>query len=81
MSARENILLVRLNSIGDIVLTLPAVRVVRKNFPKARLHFLVSAEHAPIVRGLADVDDVIPLNRSIYRASRFSKRNASPPSS
>jgi ADP-heptose:LPS heptosyltransferase len=71
MRLRENILLVRLKSIGDIVLTLPAVSVVRENFPEARLHFLVSAEHAPIVRGFADVDEIIPLDRSIYRSGNF----------
>jgi ADP-heptose:LPS heptosyltransferase len=68
MNTGENILLVRLKSIGDIVLTLPAVRVVRENFPEARLHYLVSAEHAPIVRGFADVDEIIPLDRSVYHS-------------
>jgi ADP-heptose:LPS heptosyltransferase len=68
MNTHDNILLIRLKSIGDILLTLPAVHVVREHFPDAKLHFLVSQEHAPILRGFADVDEVIPLNRSIYRA-------------
>lgn len=65
---RENILLIRLKSIGDILFTLPAVHGVRDNFPNARIHFLVSQEHAPIVRGFTDVDEIIPLDRSIYRS-------------
>ena len=64
MQVKQDILLIRLKSIGDIVLTLPAVRAVRENFPAARLHFLVSREHAPILRGFRDVDEIIPVDRS-----------------
>jgi ADP-heptose:LPS heptosyltransferase len=66
-----NILLIRVKSIGDIVLTLPAVHVVRSNFPGAKIHFLVSAEHAPILRGFGDIDEIIPLDRSVYRSSNL----------
>ena len=38
----ENILLIRLKSIGDVILTLPAVGVVRENFPAAKITFLTS---------------------------------------
>ncbi len=71
MSARENILLIRLKSIGDIVLTLPAVHAVRENFPDARLHFLVSQEFAALPRGFADVDEIIPLDRAAFRSGNF----------
>jgi ADP-heptose:LPS heptosyltransferase len=64
----ENILIVRLKSIGDILFTLPAVHVVRQNFPSARIHFLVSKEHAPLLRGFSEVDEVIPLDRAVYSA-------------
>jgi ADP-heptose:LPS heptosyltransferase len=67
METRENILLVRLKSIGDVLFTLPAVHAVRENFPLAKIHFLVSKEFAPLVRGFADADEIIPLDRSIYR--------------
>lgn len=63
----KNILLIRLKSIGDILFTLPAVHVVRENFPHAKLHFLVSKEHAPLLRGLLEIDEIIPLDRAIYR--------------
>ncbi len=39
MNALENILLIRLKSIGDIVFTLPAVHAVRENFPDANFIF------------------------------------------
>jgi ADP-heptose:LPS heptosyltransferase len=68
MADPENILLIRLKSIGDVVLTLPAVHAVRENFPGARLHFLVSTESAAMVRGFADVDEIISLDRAAYRS-------------
>lgn len=71
MDARENILLIRLKSIGDILFTLPAVHAVRETFPRAKLHFLVSSEYAPMLRGFADVDEIIPLNRAVYRSGNL----------
>jgi ADP-heptose:LPS heptosyltransferase len=71
MDSRENILLIRLKSIGDILFTLPAVHVVRENFPDAKLHFLVSQEYAPLLRGFADVDEIIPLDRAVFRSKNF----------
>ena len=71
MAARENILLIRLKSIGDILFTLPAVHAVRENFPGARLHFLVSKEFAPLLRGFAEVDEVIPFDRAAFHSKFF----------
>ena len=42
MPKLKEILLIRLKSIGDVVLTLPAVHVVRENFPAAKITFLTS---------------------------------------
>ncbi len=48
-------------------MTLPAVQRLRDNFPHARLSFLTSKEHAPLLRGFAEVNDVIVLDRALYR--------------
>jgi len=63
----ENILLIRLKSIGDIVFTLPAVHVVRENFPNARITFLVSKEYTPLMEGFREVNQVISLDRALFR--------------
>lgn len=72
MATPENILLIRLKSIGDVLFTLPAVHAVRQNFPHAKLHFLVSKEHAALLRGFAEIDAVIPVDRKVYGAGGFS---------
>ena len=67
MDRNENILLIRLKSIGDVVLTLPAVHVVRENFPAAKITFLTSRENAVLLEGFGEVDDVIMLDRAALR--------------
>lgn len=63
----ENILLIRLKSIGDVVLTLPAVNAVRGNFPSAKITFLTLKQNAPLLRGFREVDDVMALDREALR--------------
>ncbi len=68
MKPVENILLVRLKSIGDVLFTLPAVLAVRDQFPAARLHFLVARENAELIRGFAAIDEIIVLDRRMFSA-------------
>jgi len=64
----ENILLIRLKSIGDVMFTLPAVHAVRANFPDAKITFLTSKENAALLRGFRDVDEIIALDRAALRS-------------
>jgi len=63
----ENILLIRLKSIGDVVLTLPAIHAVRENFPAAKITYLTSKENATLLRGFREVDQVIAIDRAALR--------------
>jgi ADP-heptose:LPS heptosyltransferase len=68
MVRNENILLIRLKSIGDILFLLPAVHVVRENFPGAKITFLTSSENAPLLQGFQEVDEVITLDRARFQS-------------
>jgi ADP-heptose:LPS heptosyltransferase len=68
MDAPENILLIRLKSIGDVLFTLPAVHVVRENFPSAKITFLTSRENAPLLDGFQEVNDIIAIDRQRLRS-------------
>ena len=57
----ESILLVRLFALGDIVLTLPLVRQIRKAFPDAWIGYLVKERFAAALAGETGLDDVIAL--------------------
>ena len=65
---QNNILLIRLKSIGDVVLTLPAVHSVRENFPAAKITYLTSRENVDLLRGFREVDETIVLDRERLRS-------------
>ncbi len=67
METKQNILLIRLRSMGDVLFTLPAVHLVREVFPSAKITFLVSRENAPLLEGFRDVDETISVDRARYR--------------
>lgn len=68
MNEPERILVIRLKSIGDVIFTLPAVHLIRDNFPGAHLAFLTSRENTTLVEGFPSVDEIIGLDRGIFRA-------------
>ena len=45
METPARILIIRLTAIGDVVLTLPAVSVLRQNFPTAKITFLTTKDN------------------------------------
>ena len=62
------ILVLRLGAMGDIVRTLPAVRLVRSGLPNARIHWVAWEPWAEILRDHPDLDGVVGLRRSELRA-------------
>ena len=57
----QKILVIRLDSLGDAVMTLPALRALRERFPKAQIDFLLTPETAPLFAGGPEVDEVLTL--------------------
>jgi heptosyltransferase-2 len=51
-------LVIRLSSIGDIVLASPLIRVFRKQFPSAQIDFLVRKEYAELVRNNKNLNHI-----------------------
>jgi ADP-heptose:LPS heptosyltransferase len=47
--SQPKILIIRLSSIGDIVLTTPVIRAVNEQLPEAEVHFLVRKEFVAVV--------------------------------
>lgn len=63
----REIAVLRLSSLGDVVLTLPVVAALRRAWPAARVHFWVKEEFADLVRFHPDVDHVRELERDARR--------------
>src|SRR5262245_57117547 len=58
------ILLVRLRLIGDVVLTTPLIRALRRRYPAARLTYVVEAAAAQVVRGNRNLTDIVVVPRT-----------------
>lgn len=54
----KEILVIRLGAIGDILLTTPLVQRLKKNFPQARITYLVKEHYAEFIAACPDVDKI-----------------------
>lgn len=59
----QNILLIKPSSLGDIIMALPALSSLRRNFPQARISWLVRPEFAPILEEHPHLDEIILFDR------------------
>lgn len=55
----KKIAIIRLSSIGDIILTTPLVRALRNKYPKSRIDFIVKNEYAELLSTNPHLDNVI----------------------
>lgn len=53
------ILIIRFSSIGDIILTTPMVRCLKKRFPKSQIHYLTNQSNTIILENNPYIDKVI----------------------
>ncbi|MEM4239724.1 MAG: glycosyltransferase family 9 protein [Candidatus Woesearchaeota archaeon] len=58
----KKILMIRLDHLGDVVMTLPAYAAVRRLYPKAEIHTLVRSFVQELFYKNRDVDKVIPFD-------------------
>ena len=71
------ILIIRFSSIGDIVLTTPVMRCLKKKYPESKIYFLTKPKHAgivetnPYVDKVLELDDDFPDTLNIIKDERF----------
>ena len=59
MNEFKNILIVRTDRIGDVVLTVPAIRAIKEKFPDARVTVLLSPLTFDLLNGLDFIDEIL----------------------
>lgn len=60
----EKILIIRLSSIGDIVLSTPLIRVLRKKFPSTQIDFIVKKEFSELLKFNPHLTNLIEFDTS-----------------
>ena len=61
----ERVLVVRLDAIGDLLLSEPALAVLRQRFPDARIDLVASPVSAEVLQGNPHVDRLITSSTSL----------------
>ena len=59
MRSYKNILIVRTDRMGDVILTTPAIAALRRTFPQAKISILVKPATEALVRGNPHLDEII----------------------
>ena len=59
MNKPKNILIVRTDRIGDVVLTLPLASILKKHLPDCKITFMVRDYTRPLVQCVKDIDEII----------------------
>lgn len=67
----NNILIIRLDEIGDVVMTTPFIRELKRNFPKANITLIVKPQIYNLVELCSYVDKVLTFNRYSGRFGYF----------
>jgi len=65
-SEPARILVVKLATLGDVLLATPALRALRATFPRARIGVLVPPASAAALRGLDSLDDVLVFDKYAF---------------
>jgi ADP-heptose:LPS heptosyltransferase len=60
----ERLLAIRPRALGDVVLTTPALRALRRGHPDARIDVLTDARYAPLLGVLPEIDRVLHFGRT-----------------
>jgi len=78
----DKILIVRLSSLGDIVLTTPVVKAIREEFPRAEIYYLTTNTYQDLLNDNPYIDHVVCIESyhgvhwlsSLFKMARFFRR-------
>lgn len=69
------ILILRFSSIGDIILTTPVVRCIKKQIPNAEIHYCTKKAYTSLLENNPYIDKIIPLEDSLKELIQQLKSN------
>jgi len=77
LAAINRILVIRLDHIGDVVMSRPAIRALHKKFPHSTIDLLITDDIVPLFKDDPDIQNVIPAKHGLFnrKASFFQKWN------
>ena len=68
------ILAVRVAYIGDVILTMPAIKSLRKKFHESKIYLLTNPQAAELLKNNRDVHEIIPLSPFWFYKGKLAKK-------
>lgn len=62
----QKILIFKIGAIGDVLMTTPMVRQLRKNFPNAKIDYLVGKQASKVLEGNKYLDEIMVFDEKIF---------------
>ena len=74
----DRILLIRLSSIGDILLASPLIYLLNRKYPAAKIDFVIFKEYSDLIRNHPDINRIIEFDKvggfgELYRIKKYVK--------
>jgi len=70
----KNIAIIKSGAIGDILMTTPLVRALRKAYPDAKITYIVGEKFVGILKGNKSIDEIIPFDtKKLFDSGFFEK--------
>ena len=66
----KRILIIKLTSLGDIILAVPSLKAIKEGYPKSKVSLLISKKYASLFYDCPYVDRIIPVEES-YKSLRY----------
>lgn len=70
----EKILIVRVAYIGDVILSIPAIKSIRAKFPESKIYLLTNPASSELLKKNKDIDEFIPFTPFWFYKGNFIKR-------
>ncbi|MBI5643838.1 MAG: glycosyltransferase family 9 protein [Deltaproteobacteria bacterium] len=70
-NAVKRILILKLDHIGDVILSLPAIKMLRHKYSDARITILAGSWAIPILERVSDIDEIVVLNYFHERSEKW----------
>ncbi len=68
----RRILFIRTDRMGDVLMNLPAIRLLRQTFPKAWITLMLDESVVELLSGHPDIDEVVPVSsRQLKKSIRY----------
>lgn len=60
----KKILIIRLSSLGDILLTTPLIRTIKKKYPQIIIDFLLKGEYSDLLKNNPHINEILPYSKA-----------------